>query len=46
MWAFVPFTMVVVWHYIVDGFVWRMRDDPSLRDMLAAEVGASVPRSG
>jgi len=36
MWCFVPFTMVVLWHYVVDGVIWRMRVDPSLRDMLAA----------
>jgi hypothetical protein len=34
MWLFVPFTMVVLFHYFVDGLIWRMRDDPSLRDTL------------
>ena len=34
MWLFVPFTMVVIFHYYVDGLIWRMRDDPSLRDLL------------
>lgn len=35
MWVFVPFTMVVLWHYYVDGLIWRMREDPSLRELLA-----------
>lgn len=35
MWLFVPFTMVVIWHYYVDALIWRMRDDPGLRAMLS-----------
>lgn len=34
MWFFVPFTMVVVFHYYVDGLIWRMRDYPELRSLL------------
>ena len=34
MWLFVPFTMVVLFHYFVDGLIWRTRDDPSLRELL------------
>lgn len=34
MWLFVPFTMVVVFHYYVDGLVWRLRDYPELRELL------------
>jgi hypothetical protein len=35
MWLFVPFTMIVVFHYYVDGLIWRFRDYPELREMLA-----------
>jgi hypothetical protein len=31
MWLFVPFTMIVLWHYYVDGLIWRFRDYPELR---------------
>jgi hypothetical protein len=34
MWLFVPFTMVVIWHYTVDGLIWKFRDDPELRRLL------------
>lgn len=30
-WLFIPFFMVVVWHYYVDGKIWRMGSDPDLR---------------
>jgi hypothetical protein len=45
MWLFIPFTMVVVFHYYVDGLIWKMRDYPELRDLLrpAAPAGASAP---
>ncbi len=35
MWLFVPFTMVVIFHYYVDGLVWRFRDYPELRELLS-----------
>jgi hypothetical protein len=42
MWLFVPFTMVVVFHYYVDGLVWRFREYPDLRRLLfQAPVGAT-----
>lgn len=31
MWLFVPFTMLVIYHYYVDGIVWRFSDYPDLR---------------
>jgi hypothetical protein len=34
MWLFVPFTMVVLFHYTVDGLIWRLRADPELRAQL------------
>lgn len=34
VWLFVPFTMVVVYHYYVDGLIWRFRDQPELRQLL------------
>ena len=33
-WLFVPFTMLVVWHYYVDGKIWRFSQDPELKAML------------
>ncbi len=29
---FIPFGMVVIWHYWVDGKIWRMREQPELRE--------------
>jgi hypothetical protein len=34
LWLFVPFTMLVIWHYYVDGKIWRFSEDPELRDLL------------
>jgi hypothetical protein len=34
MWLFIPFTMIVLFHYYVDGLIWRFRDDPDLRNLL------------
>lgn len=34
LWIFVPFTMVVIWHYYVDGRIWKFSEDPELRDLL------------
>lgn len=33
-WVFVPFTMLVIWHYYVDGRIWKFSEDPELRDLL------------
>lgn len=33
-WLFIPFTMVVIWHYYVDGRIWKFSEDPELRDLL------------
>lgn len=30
-WVFVPFAMIVIYHYYVDGTIWRMRSAPELR---------------
>jgi hypothetical protein len=30
LWVFIPFTMVVLFHYVVDGLIWRRRDDPEI----------------
>jgi len=46
MWLFVPFAMLVLFHYYVDGLVWRMREYPELRSLLprreAPPVGAGA----
>lgn len=34
VWLFVPFSMLVLFHYYVDGLVWRFRDYPQLRSLL------------
>jgi len=35
LWLFVPFTMLVLYHYYVDGLIWRFREYPELRALLA-----------
>lgn len=30
-WVFLPFSMVVLWHYYVDGKIWKLRDNPELQ---------------
>jgi hypothetical protein len=34
-WLFVPFTMLVVWHYYVDGRIWKFSQDPELKALIA-----------
>ncbi|MCI0414400.1 hypothetical protein L0222_16615, partial [bacterium] len=34
IWLFVPFGMLVIYHYYVDGLIWRFRDYPALRKLL------------
>lgn len=34
LWLFVPFTMIVLYHYSVDGLIWRFSQDPQLRQIL------------
>lgn len=43
MWAFIPFTMVVVFHYFVDGLIWRMRDYPELGKLLLSPTPKPAP---
>ncbi|MDX1932997.1 MAG: hypothetical protein SFU56_10360 [Capsulimonadales bacterium] len=35
MWVFVPATMLVIFHYYTDGLIWRFREYPELRALLA-----------
>jgi hypothetical protein len=37
VWLFVPFTMLVIWHYYVDGRIWRFSQDPELKALLRRE---------
>lgn len=37
-WLFVPFAMVVLWHYYVDGKVWKLGQDRGLRDTMMARA--------
>lgn len=34
MWLFAPFAMIVVWHYYIDGKIWRVSEAPELRSAL------------
>lgn len=34
MWLFVPFTMIVLYHYYVDGLIWKFGKDPDLRRVM------------
>lgn len=34
MWLFIPFTMLVMWHYYVDGKIWKFSEDPELKELL------------
>ena len=34
-WLFVPFWMIVLWHYWVEGRIWKMRRQPELRAVLS-----------
>lgn len=31
-WLFIPFGMIVLWHYWVDGKIWKLRQQPELRE--------------
>ncbi|MGE0325482.1 MAG: hypothetical protein AB7S68_24355 [Polyangiaceae bacterium] len=33
-WLFVPFGMIVLWHYWVDGKIWKLRRQPELRSAI------------
>ncbi|WP_338791209.1 hypothetical protein [Bernardetia sp. MNP-M8] len=33
-WLFVPFTMVVIYHYYIDGLIWKFGKNPELRKLL------------
>jgi hypothetical protein len=41
LWLFMPFTMIIIYHYSVDGIIWRFSSQPELRPMLfTAKTGA------
>lgn len=49
MWLFVPCTMLVLFHYYIDGRIWRLREAPELWAMLEPGLPARssiVPRAG
>jgi hypothetical protein len=31
LWVFVPFTMIVIYHYLVDGLIWKFSQQPELQ---------------
>lgn len=43
MWMFIPFTMIVLFHYYVDGLVWRFREYPALRALLFSRPASNSP---
>jgi hypothetical protein len=42
MWLFVPFTMVVVYHYYVDGLIWKFGKDPELRNLMFGQKDTNL----
>lgn len=36
LWLFMPFTMIILYHYCVDGIIWKFSSQPELRPMLVA----------
>jgi hypothetical protein len=45
-WLFAPFEMLTLFHYFIDGRIWRIRDCPELRDVLFGPRGTPVPHEG
>ncbi len=49
-WLFVPFTMLVIWHYYVDGKIWKVSQDPELKALLGpaprGEAGMTATPAG
>ena len=39
-WIFVPFSMVVLWHYYVDGKIWKLGKSPELKQVLRSPAEA------
>ncbi len=44
VWAFAPFSMLVIYHYLVDGIVWKFSHQPELR-VLFSRPAAPAPES-
>ena len=38
-WIFVPFAMLVLWHYYVDGKIWKIGSSPELRALMRKPTG-------
>jgi hypothetical protein len=34
LWLFMPFTMIIIYHYYVDGIIWKFSSQPELRQTL------------
>lgn len=43
LWLMMPFTMVVIYHYAVDGVIWRFSRYPELRQVMFARSQVSKP---
>ncbi len=42
-WIFAPFAMLVVWHYYVDGKIWKLRTQPELGVLVHRDGRPSTP---
>ncbi|MDX2240122.1 MAG: hypothetical protein NW224_05505 [Leptolyngbyaceae cyanobacterium bins.302] len=43
LWLFVPFTMVVIYHYLVDGLIWKFSRQPELHCVFAQRSHSTSP---
>jgi hypothetical protein len=45
LWLFMPFTMIVIYHYIIDGLIWKFSRQPELRPLWQATdlSGSAIP---
>ncbi len=42
-WIFVPFTMIVIYHYYIDGLIWKFGKNPELRKLLFDKTATVSP---
>lgn len=42
-WVFIPFAMLVLWHYYVDGKIWKIGSSPELRTLIRERDPGAAP---
>ncbi|HNI94666.1 MAG TPA: hypothetical protein PL169_01285, partial [Leptospiraceae bacterium] len=42
VWLFVPFSMLILFHYFIDGYIWKFRDYPELGKLLLSGSSPSA----